>query len=97
MPTGTSPFSTAPIRPPQAYRKADGVQPAFKARDVVPNLYEHWISKNILAYIRVALGSRERGEVLQMINRPARYISRDALQAPQISFDEVKGYYRDKD
>ena len=69
----------------------------FKARDVVPNLYEHWISKNILAYIRVALGSRERGEVLQMINRPARYISRDALQAPQISFDEVKGYYRDKD
>ena len=69
----------------------------FKARDVVPNLYEHWISKNILAYIRVALGSRERGEVFQMINRPARYISRDALQAPQISFDEVKGYYRDKD
>lgn len=69
----------------------------FKARDVVPNLYEHWISKNILAYIRVALGSRERGEVLQMINRPARYISRDSLQAPKISFDEVKGYYRDKD
>ena len=32
----------------------------FKARDSVPNLYEHWISRNILTYIRIALGSRER-------------------------------------
>ena len=24
----------------------------FKTRDSLPNIYEHWISKNILAYIR---------------------------------------------
>ena len=69
----------------------------FKARDLVPNLYEHWISKNILSYIRVAMGSRERAEVLQMINRPARYVSRDALRDPQVSFEQLKTYYKDKD
>lgn len=69
----------------------------FRAKDVVPNLYEHWVSRNILAYIRVAMGSRDRADVLQMINRPARYIGRDALKEPRISFDEMKRYYRDRD
>lgn len=69
----------------------------FRAKDVVPNLYEHWISRSFLAYIRVALGSRERGDVIQMINRPARYVSRDALRDSNVSFDAVKGYYKDKD
>ena len=69
----------------------------FRARDQVPNLYEHWISQNILSYIRVALGNRDRAEVLQMINRPARYVSRDALRDPQVSFEQLKTYYKDKD
>jgi len=69
----------------------------FRARDQVPNLYEHWISQNILSYIRVALGNRDRAEVLQMINRPARYVGRDALRDPQVSFEQLKAYYKDKD
>ena len=32
----------------------------FRTRDTVPNLYEHWIAKDIFAYIRIAMGSRER-------------------------------------
>ncbi len=27
--------------------KADGIQSSFRTRDTVPNLYEHWISRNI--------------------------------------------------
>ena len=69
----------------------------FKARDSVPNLYEHWISRNILTYIRIALGSRERADFLQIINRPKRYISRDSLRNPQVSFNELKEWYHDKD
>ena len=69
----------------------------FKARDSVPNLYEHWISRNILTYIRIALGSRERADFLQIINRPKRYISRDSLRNPQVSFNELREWYHDKD
>ena len=42
----------------------------FRTRDTVPNLYEHWISRNILTYIRIAMGSRAREDILQVINRP---------------------------
>ena len=31
------------------------------------------------------------------MNRPNRYISRDALQKPEVSFDDLREYYRDKD
>ncbi|MBE5950471.1 MAG: ATP-dependent helicase [Lachnospiraceae bacterium] len=69
----------------------------FQMRDVVPNLFEHWIAKNIIAYIRMALGERERGLFLQIMNRPNRYIARDVLTDPEISFDKLKGMYREKD
>lgn len=69
----------------------------FKTKDAVPNLFDHWITQNILTYIKVAIGSRERADVLQIMNRPKRYISRDSLNSPQVSFDDLKMYYRDKD
>lgn len=59
----------------------------FSMRDSLPNLYEHWISKNILAYIQAAHGDLSRGNILQIINRPNRYISRDALGDGKISWD----------
>ena len=51
----------------------------FQLRDALPNLYEHWISKNILTYIRVALGDCSRENFLQIANRPNRYIKCDSL------------------
>lgn len=69
----------------------------FRTRDTVPNLYEHWISSNILTYIRIAEGSRKRDDFLQIINRPKRYISRDSLRSETVSFEELKSFYQDKD
>ncbi len=46
---------------------------------VVQDIYEHWISKDILTYIRIALGSRERIDFLRIINKPLRYISRSYI------------------
>lgn len=68
----------------------------FSMRDSLPNLYEHWISRNIIAYIQVALGNRERQKVLEIINRPKRYISRDALEDQIVSWERVKSFYQDK-
>lgn len=69
----------------------------FRTRDTVPNLYEHWISRNVLTYIRIAMGSRAREDILQVINRPKRYISRDAMPDETVSFEKMKAFYVEKD
>lgn len=68
----------------------------FTMKDVMPNLYEHWISKNILSYITAAHGDLGRVNILQIINRPNRYVSRDAMEGPQVSWEAVKSFYQDK-
>jgi DNA helicase-2/ATP-dependent DNA helicase PcrA len=69
----------------------------FKMRDALPNIYEHWITKNIISYINIATGSRERKEFLQIINRPKRYVSRECIDNMQISFENIREFYKDKD
>jgi DNA helicase-2/ATP-dependent DNA helicase PcrA len=65
----------------------------FQMKDRMPNLYDHWIAKDILTYIRIAQGSRKRADFLQIMNRPKRYIGRDSLCEPEIDFDEwIKMY-----
>lgn len=69
----------------------------FRMRDVLPNIYEHWMMKNILAYIQIGLGSRKRADFLQIINRPKRYISRDCINSIEISFENLLSFYQDKE
>lgn len=68
----------------------------FQMRDALPNLYDHWITQDILAYIRIARDGAKRADVLRVINRPKRYISRDALEGQVISWEAVKSWYQDK-
>lgn len=68
----------------------------FRMRDVMPNLYEHWIARDLLAYIRLGLGIRDRKDFLQVMNRPNRYISRSCLDEPQVSFERLCTWYEDK-
>lgn len=75
----------------------------FQMRDALPNLYEHWITQDILTYIRIAGDSlaahrqAKRADALRIINRPKRYISREALEGQIVSWDSVKSWYQDKD
>lgn len=68
----------------------------FRLKEALPDIYDHWISKDIITYIKIAMGSRARGDFLKIINRPKRYISRDCLDTPEISFDRLLFYYEDK-
>ena len=65
----------------------------FTARDKVPNLYEHWIAKDLYAYIRIAEGSRKRRDFLMIMNRPKRYLSRESLGEETVSFDAWQAFY----
>lgn len=68
----------------------------FAMKELVPNLYDHWIARDILSYIRVALGNRERGMVMRIINRPKRYVHRNAFTEPYVDLEELKLFYEDK-
>ena len=68
----------------------------FVTRDNIPNLYEHWIAKDIFAYIYMAQGSRTRKNFLQIMNRPKRYISRENVDEEEIAFEVLLDIYRDK-
>lgn len=69
----------------------------FCMRDTLPNLYEHWIARDVISYIRIAMGERSRREFLRIMNRPNRYFSRDALDDAQVSFEGLRWFYEEKD
>lgn len=69
----------------------------FRTRDNIPNLYEHWITKDILTYIRLALGGRTRKDFLQIMNRPKRYITRESVEEETVALEVWADYfYRQK-
>lgn len=65
-------------------------------KDTMPNIYDHFIAKDIISYINIALGKNSRENYLRIINRPKRYISREALKNEEISLDSLKHFYSDK-
>lgn len=72
----------------------------FIMRDSMPNIFHHWIAKNIIAYLLLAMeqkehGTMDRGLFLQIMNRPLRYLSRDSLEDP-VCFSSLKQYYEEK-
>lgn len=86
-------------------QEAEGLVGAFMERQVpftmkekLPNIFQHWICRNMLAYMRFAAGDRSRKNFLEIMNRPNRYLSRDALElGREISFDRLREFYKEKD
>lgn len=65
----------------------------FRTKDNIPNLYEHWITRDILTYIRLAQGNPTRKDMLKIMNRPNRYLTRDSLMEGTVDFHEWAEYY----
>ena len=73
-------------------------QVPFNMKEKLPNLFHHWICRNLLAYMHFAAGDRSRKYFLEFMNRPNRYIARDALSlSPIVDLEQLKEYYKDKD
>lgn len=69
----------------------------FHMKEHFPNLYEHFIAKNIIGYMKMALGDRSRKLFLEIMNRPNRYIGRDSVDSGEVSFEALKKFYADKE
>ncbi len=68
----------------------------FVSRESVPSLYRHWIAADILTYIRIACGSRARQDLLKIMNRPNRYLSRDSLGSSTVDFSAWARWYKNQ-
>lgn len=51
----------------------------FRMKERQENIYEHFIVKDIMAYLLLAEGEFSREFFLQIMNKPCRFISREAL------------------
>lgn len=56
----------------------------FTIKDQTPSIYEHWVVKDIIAYLRLSQNRNLPEEGARIINKPSRYINnsfvREALQ-----------------
>ena len=68
----------------------------FRVRDQVPNLFQHWIARDLFCYMRLAMGSGLRKDLLPVLNRPKRYLSRECLNDERISWEYMLNFYKDK-
>ncbi|MBQ3545882.1 MAG: ATP-dependent helicase [Lachnospiraceae bacterium] len=68
----------------------------FRMKDAMPNVYEHFIAKDIFAYIRYALGENSRANFLRIINKPNRYISREILRNEVVNIEDLMSFFVDK-
>lgn len=68
----------------------------FSMKENLPNMFDTWMAKDLLCYVRLALGDRRREQFLKIANRPVRYLSRAAFTEPEVSFRQLKSYYAGK-
>lgn len=68
----------------------------FHMRDQAPDIYSHFIAKDLMAYMRLAYGSRSRNDFKQIINKPKRYIGNSSLTESEIAFDVWLSLYEEQ-
>ena len=63
----------------------------FIMKEMAPNIYNHFIAKNIMDYLEIANGDRARSRFLNIMNRPNRYLTRESLtDAVVLNKDKVE-------
>ena len=69
----------------------------FEMRDYVTNFYRNFIVKDMMAYLQLAAGKRDRSLFLTICNRPLRYLARNSMENRQVNFEDLRKFYCDKD
>lgn len=67
----------------------------YTVKEKSRNIYEHFIVGDIMAYLSLAGGKNRTGEgnLMRIINKPLRYVSREALAVRQ-NLPELMAYYK---
>lgn len=51
----------------------------FNIKDSLNNFFDHWICRDMTCYLKLSLNNTDVSGLLQIINRPVRYIGRDSI------------------
>lgn len=70
----------------------------FQMKEKMPNLYQHFIAKDVMAYFRLATQNGSRSDLLQIMNRPKRYLARECVAGTgKMMYEEMRKFYEEKD
>ena len=65
----------------------------FRTKEKITSVYEHFVVKDIMDYLRAAAGCRERSLFLRILNKPRTRMGREALLDETIDLDQVIAFY----
>ena len=65
----------------------------FCFRGAAANPYEQEAARDIVAYLRLASGGLQRGDMLRVMNRPWRGVSRASIESGPLTFERWRLYY----
>lgn len=71
----------------------------FVMKESCNSIFKHFIAMDMLAYLQFFLEGKKRSDFIRIMNKPLRYISRNALSRLNneiITWRELKQYYRSK-
>ncbi len=61
------------------------------------NIYDHWLIKDMVSYLKLATGQCDKEITARIINKPSRYVKRALITQPFSYEDLRKCYENDKD
>lgn len=64
----------------------------FYLKEKMPNIYSHWIVDDIESLFQIAIGNATRKRMLSVINKPNRYVLRQAMEDGYSKNDLMKFY-----
>lgn len=68
----------------------------FFMRERMRSIYDHFIAKDMISYLKLAEKMHEKADLLRIINRPNRYIGRDCFQTERFDYETMRNFYCDK-
>ena len=68
----------------------------FRMKDLMPNLYEHWVAQDVFTYLEIAGGNTSRNVFLRIMNKPNRFLRRERLYGKEIDFTEWMKRYQEE-
>lgn len=68
----------------------------FVMREAADSIFRHFIARDILSYLQFFLEGKKRRDFLAIMNKPLRYLSRNACTSEWIVWKELLNYYESK-
>lgn len=65
----------------------------FVMKEAMGSIYEHFVVRDVMDYLRAANGCRDRKLFLRIWNRPRLRVGREALGEDVVDFDKIRRFY----